>query len=306
MTRAPACPGRFRVATRSVRAAIGLTALALAATACAAGGGSGAHNIPGVTGRPAVTGAASATAVTTRRIHVTGPESRATLVHQVAAAVPAALAAVRGVLSDGWNHGVRIEVAASQSALRARTHYPVAMRAVAAVTATDVKSVAHGLVLVNPSAWGRLSARGRVAVLAHELTHVATRRWTTASTPRWLSEGFADWIAFRTAGIPHRRIATQLTVRLRSSRRLPRRLPPDQAFRVAGGQRAAVAYDEGWLACLAIARRWGRTRLAAFYRAVGANPSAPRRAVSQASRQILGASWSRILQLWRAQLRAVS
>ena len=41
---------------------------------------------------------------------------------------------------------------------------------------------------------------GKQVVLTHETTHVATRADTTAATPLWLSEGYADWVGYRGHG----------------------------------------------------------------------------------------------------------
>ncbi|RKT77801.1 hypothetical protein DFJ68_1229 [Terracoccus luteus] len=59
-------------------------------------------------------------------------------------------------------------------------------------------------VVVVPSVWAGLTSAGRDVVLTHELTHVVVRRTTTASVPLWLSEGFAELVAYRRAGLPDR------------------------------------------------------------------------------------------------------
>ena len=45
---------------------------------------------------------------------------------------------------------------------------------------------------INPANWPKLSPLGRRIVLTHELTHVATRVYTSESTPSWVVEGFAE------------------------------------------------------------------------------------------------------------------
>lgn len=77
---------------------------------------------------------------------------------------------------------------------------PAAYRGTAAVTTGRTGGGAADRVVVNPEAYRELGDFGRDFVLAHETAHVATRDATTAATPRWLSEGLADRIAYRGTG----------------------------------------------------------------------------------------------------------
>ncbi|MFG2140714.1 hypothetical protein [Streptomyces sp. NPDC048650] len=124
-------------------------------------------------------------------------------------------------------------------------------------------------VIVNPEAYEELNDLGRAVVLTHETTHVATRTVTTAVTPLWLSEGFADWVAYRE--IRHQAAVTAPELsRAVATGKAPERLPTDQDFGFqAGADRLAKAYEGGWLACRMIADKWGETKLIAFYRAAG-------------------------------------
>ncbi|WP_245654411.1 hypothetical protein [Streptomyces violens] len=127
-------------------------------------------------------------------------------------------------------------------------------------------------VIVNPQAYGQLSSLGRMIVLTHETAHVATRAVTTAATPLWLSEGFADWTAYRTAQRTPRAAAPELT-RAVAAGRLPERLPTAADFTFdAGADRLNRAYEGAWLACRLIADTWGESRLTSFYRAMATAP----------------------------------
>jgi hypothetical protein len=121
-------------------------------------------------------------------------------------------------------------------------------------------------VIVNPQAFGELSAFGRQVVLTHETTHVATRTATDSRTPLWLSEGTADWVAYRDTGRTAREIAPELAADVRAGR-LPAALPSAADFQ-PGSASLAQAYEGGWLACRMIADQWSPQTLTSFYRAV--------------------------------------
>ncbi|WP_198602853.1 hypothetical protein [Streptomyces noursei] len=198
-------------------------------------------------------------------------------------------------------------------------------------------------VIVNPDAYEELNDLGRTVVLTHETTHVATRALTTPATPLWLSEGFADWVAYREV---HRRPTTTAPELSRAvaAGQLPARLPGDADFGFrAGAERLAKAYEGGWLACRLIAEKWGEDRLIAFYRDTGrlglrpaaagpvtapmeartaapAVPTAPAPAtagggsarstgrsglVERAMREQLGVGLSEFTAMWRAYVRRV-
>uniref|UniRef100_A0AAU2JMN0 Lipoprotein n=1 Tax=Streptomyces sp. NBC_00049 TaxID=2903617 RepID=A0AAU2JMN0_9ACTN len=127
-------------------------------------------------------------------------------------------------------------------------------------------------VVVNPQAYPELSAQGRRIILTHEVTHVATRAATSATTPLWLSEGFADWAAYREGGATPAQAAPTLARAVRRGG-LPAALPPTEAFAFGGDAEAlARAYEGAWLACRLIAERWGEDGLVRLYEAAGRDP----------------------------------
>ncbi|MFG2288967.1 hypothetical protein ACGFOU_23235 [Streptomyces sp. NPDC048595] len=185
-------------------------------------------------------------------------------------AVPAVSAAWKGK----WARKVVVEAPDSveQMAQLMGSDDPSGYRGIAAVTTGEagVSTAAPAdRVIINPAAYEELNDLGRKVVLTHETTHVATRTVTTAVTPLWLSEGFADWVAYRGT---HRKAATtapELTRAVHSGK-LPAKLPTDADFGFsAGADRLAKAYEGSWLACRMIAERWGEAKLIAFYRAAG-------------------------------------
>lgn len=158
-------------------------------------------------------------------------------------------------------------------------------------------------IIVNPDAYGVLGDFGRQVVLTHETTHVATRARTTAATPLWLSEGYADWIGYRGSGRTAAQAAPELQ-RAVLDGQVPAGLPDDADFGFSGSAtELAKAYEGGWMACRLIADHWGEIRLNDFYRAVGSRTKRPG-AVEDALRDVLGTTPEKFTARWRDYLRA--
>ncbi|MFF7329178.1 hypothetical protein ACIQU5_29925 [Streptomyces sp. NPDC090306] len=180
-------------------------------------------------------------------------------------------------------------------------------RGIAAVTtgeAGGTTSAPADRVIVNPDAYGILGALGRQVVLTHETTHVATRAHTGAATPLWLSEGYADWIGYRSADRTPREIAPELANAVAGGD-APTTLPTDKDFGfTSDSTELAQAYEGGWLACRLIADEWGEADLGAFYRSVGTHD---RRAgaVEAALKDVLHTTPDEFTERWRAYVGEV-
>ncbi|WP_435888374.1 hypothetical protein [Streptomyces niveus] len=178
-------------------------------------------------------------------------------------------------------------------------------RGIAAVTTGETRregSSPADRVIVNPDAYGILGDFGRQVVLTHETTHVATRTDTTEATPMWLSEGLADWVAYRDSGRVDGQAAPELERSLRRGE-LPAALPGDGDFAFdAKAEELARAYEGGRLACELIARRWGEEKLTDFYRAVGAHERREG-AVEDAMNEVLSVTPDAFAAQWRDYMR---
>ncbi|MER5728719.1 hypothetical protein ABT084_10305 [Streptomyces sp. NPDC002138] len=199
-----------------------------------------------------------------------------------------------------WAGRVVVVVPADLDAMAALLGRPAdSYRGLAAVTTglVGVSPAPADRVVVNPQAYEGLSELGRQVVLTHESTHVATRSATTASTPLWLSEGFADWAAYRSAGRTPAQAAPALR-RAVGRGELPSALPPNEAFTFGGDAQAmARAYEGAWLACRLIADRWGEAALVRLYAEAGRN------SLPTALRSTLGTDLADLTRTWQSSLR---
>ncbi|MGW8061079.1 hypothetical protein ACVV2G_02080 [Streptomyces ziwulingensis] len=217
-------------------------------------------------------------------------------------AVPAVSAAWDG----DWARRVVVLVPKSLEGMAGLLGSPASSyRGIAAVTTGETggrERAPADRIIVNPDAYGLLGSLGKQVVLTHETTHVATRTDTTAATPLWLSEGYADWVGYRGTGRTPAQAAPELAGAV-SEGRVPDRLPTDDDFGfTADADELARAYEGGWLACRMIADQWGEDRLDAFYRAVGAHDERAG-AVEDATGEVLGTTPEEFTARWREYLR---
>ncbi len=224
------------------------------------------------------------------------PELPAALAAAADEAVPAVSAAWPGT----WPRKVLLVVPASVDDMAALLGSPASAYAGMAAVTTGRVGGGPGpadRVTVNAQAYGELGALGRRVVLTHETVHVATRSATPAGTPLWLSEGFADWVAYRGSGRSPAQAAPALARAVRRGE-VPAALPGGGAFAFGGDADAlAASYEGAWLACLMMAERWGAQAPAAFY-AAAARSSAP-----AAFASVLGTDERTFTADWRAYLR---
>ncbi|MGW0612245.1 hypothetical protein [Streptomyces sp. NPDC002788] len=218
-----------------------------------------------------------------------------------------AVPAVSDAWGTDWSRRVVLLVPDSLEGMAGLLGSPASSyRGIAAVTTGETGAPGRSpadRIIVNPDAFAHLGGPGEQVVVTHEITHVATRAHTSAATPLWLSEGYADWVGYRGAGRTPAEAAPELS-RAVSRGRLPAELPADEDFGFTGdASRLARAYESGWTACLLIADRWGEPALREFYRAVGEHGKRAG-AVEQAMRDVLGTTPEAFTDEWRDRLRA--
>ena len=179
-----------------------------------------------------------------------------------------AVADVREVLPQ-WRTGLVVEVPPDAAALDAALGAePGEYAGIAAVTSsTDGSTAADAAihVFLNPSIYDRLGGTGAQVVMSHEAVHVATRA-PDSTTPPWLLEGFADYVALRGVDLPFSVTAGQVIEQVRRDGP-PESLPGPAEFGTADTHLGAT-YESAWLACVVLADRAGEDALVELYAAV--------------------------------------
>jgi hypothetical protein len=167
----------------------------------------------------------------------------------------------------------------------------------AVTTAIDGSADPHApvAVVVNPRIWPRLTRLGARVVITHEAVHAATGPRTSA-LPRWLSEGFADFVAIRSARVPPR-VANAAAVSDIRRHGVPRRLPANSDFNARSAQLEAT-YEQSRLVVQTIAQHQGIRRLVGFYEAVAARPLR----LDAALQSRLGTSRAQVTRRWHRLL----
>ncbi|MFD7626248.1 hypothetical protein ACFV7Q_09395 [Streptomyces sp. NPDC059851] len=231
----------------------------------------------------------------------TGPGGGTGALSAVAAEADRAVPAVNAAWPQPWAGRIVVLVPGSVDAMAALLGRRAAeYRGMAAVTTGRVGGgpAPADRIVVNPEGYAELTAEGRAVVLTHEATHVATRSATSTTTPLWLSEGFADWAAYRGTDPAPGRAAPALGRAVRRGEP-PARLPRNEDFAFGGDPEAlARGYEGAWLACRLVARRWGDAALVDLYARTGRAP------LPHALREVLGTDETALTAAWRDSLQA--
>jgi hypothetical protein len=156
-------------------------------------------------------------------------------------------------------------------------------------------------VVINPAAWRDLVDLGRRVVMTHEVTHLATRAATHASVPIWMSEGFADYVAYDSVDLPPEEVADDLLDSVRDGKG-PKELPREIDFDPKAGN-ITHGYEGAWLATQMIADRYGERKLIELYVAM-ADPAGD--APEDDIRAVLGVSEQKLVKDWRAYLKSLA
>ncbi|MGH3748765.1 MAG: M48 family metalloprotease [Micromonosporaceae bacterium] len=242
------------------------------------------------------------TAVASQSVLVLGHPGAEDLMRSVLAVATEAVPRVAQVWPD-WDRRAVVLTPEDADELGQLIEEPGDLSRMAAFTSVDVPHTgpaAGKRVLVNPDVLSKLSPYGRRIVLTHEITHVAARHVTTTATPYWLAEGFADYVAYRGAGVSVRVAARELAREVREGK-LPDELPTAADFD-PGNRRLSAAYQQSWLACKLIAERAGDAALVRLYRRLSAGGEDPQRNLEVALREELNLGAADFVALWRDYL----
>ncbi|GAA0724359.1 hypothetical protein Drose_37660 [Dactylosporangium roseum] len=119
--------------------------------------------------------------------------------------------------------------------------------------------------------------------LTHEFAHAAMGPVTGARTPRWVVEGFAEYVAYKDRKISSNGVRAALGDLVIGA------FPTDQQF-----YNEPRNYVSGWLACRMIAEKYGQAKLIAFYEAFQRMSE-----VDSVSREVLGVGAAQLETQWR-------
>lgn len=233
-----------------------------------------------------------------------GPAAMLGTMVAAADAMHAAIPRVTAVWGPDWSRRVVLLVPATQHEMALIDAAAGDLDQIAALTSSEVTSTfgrpqpVGDRVTLNPANWPRVGRLGARIVLTHELTHVATRADTGSQTPKWLSEGFAEYVGFLHAGVPVTTAATELASALRADQSSLARLPADRAFK-GGNATLAQAYESSWLACRYLAERYGQAKLVRFYRAVGTSSYGRAEAIAHGLHHVFGLTLGQFTARWR-------
>ncbi|MGB5934734.1 MAG: hypothetical protein WBG76_02565 [Ornithinimicrobium sp.] len=135
-----------------------------------------------------------------------------------------------------------------------------------------------GRIVVNPATWGALTPEGRVAVMTHEVTHLAMGR--APDVPWWITEGMAEYTAHRASELSLREVAGSALVSLAAE-------PPGDWPTPSGAADPWQDYAPAWLACVYLARTYDESSLLDLHsdlvNAVGVDKAMQRRCGSNSA-----------------------
>jgi hypothetical protein len=243
---------------------------------------------------------------------------------RTAAEADAAAARVDAVWGESWPRTAVLFVPADVSGmatLLGRSSAAGLDQLAAVTTGESVRGAVRtsgDRVVLNPAGFAELTSTGRSAVLTHELTHVATRATSHTTPPRWVDEGFADYVAYLGTSLRPRDLAADLLDSPPALRGL-RELPTDQQFDPTAGK-VGTAYAEAWLAMRFVAQQGGTARVVDFYRVATGLPALrswpkdqlpkksrpPTTSLERACVEVLGYVEPSFVRRWVVYVRAVA
>jgi hypothetical protein len=197
--------------------------------------------------------------------------------------------------------------------LLGRTAGPDGLGGVAAATdgpLTPGERAGADRIILVPRAWTSLRPDGRDVVMTHELTHVTVRGSTTRAVPVWLSEGFAELVAYRPIALPEKAVVAPAIALVRTTG-MPSSLPGDEDF-TPGTPTLQAAYGLSLLALRTLADAHGTRAVVDLYRAAAGGLAVPsdrlddREGVVDAALQTtVGTTRARLVKDWQARLRGL-
>lgn len=231
---------------------VGLLVVGSLTAACSSAGSSGAADTSG-------SSTAGQTMIRDGKVTVAGPVPKARL-QAVGSYAAQAISQVRQVWGSTVLRGaVVIEVPKDEAGFRALGGSADNGAEIAATTTKDDR------VVLAPRLFTDVTDQGRIAVLTHELTHVALHQATLTGVERWVIEGSAEYTAYRTSGLSLAQLAPDIATAARSGHG-PTGPPSDAEF----ARDPAAAYQSAYVWCVFLVDRFGQRKFTTFVRAADA------------------------------------
>lgn len=161
-------------------------------------------------------------------------------------------------------------------------------------------------IVLDPTAFGRLTPAGRDVVLTHELAHVAVRATVPGRAAGWLAEGYADHVGYARADVPAARVLAPLLEEVRAGRG-PHDLPTARDLDPASAA-IELPYLGAWQAVELLVAEHGEAALRRFVLAgssTGSDADAEA-ATDAALLAVLGTSRGELVRAWQGRLRRLA
>lgn len=262
------------------------------------------RNAAGDTSAPALWDEGKVVAVRGASSLVLGFAGNETMLQALSREVDQDIPRVSAVWTAAWPRRAVVVVPATQQQFAELTGVTGNIAQVEAVQSTElagtgaVQRQSGNRITLNPVSFGQLSPPGRTVVLTHELTHTASRNVTSSTTPLWLVEGLADYVAFTGSGLPTHAVTSELRDLVTASG-LPAALPVNAELSNQGAH-VAASYEEAWLACRMVASTYGQAQLIRLYTLVGRSDQPTAVALEGALRTVTGKGTADFTMRWRA------
>jgi hypothetical protein len=173
--------------------------------------------------------------------------------------------------------------------------------------AYSTEDVEHGLrfvgrrIILNWNTIAHRTTDSLLTILAHELTHVATRSASGPEMPTFVEEGFAEYVGYNADPS-----SLSYLDSIVGAGRFDGKLPADYEFTTGTGRDIYLSYQKAESAVRFFIQRWGLQRFVDFYTSLGRQrivAGTPRFHLDQALHHTIGRGYLGFQKLWASSLR---
>ena len=191
---------------------------------------------------------------------------------------------------EPWNERVVVLVTASDEELRAILGIDFAIEnfVAFAFAPNRARGYSPARIVVNRESLSGRSPEDILAVMTHELMHVATRRISGPHVPLWVEEGLAEWVARAPGDDGDIFFDSQL-----STGEVVPELPRDRDFRRGSADDLFARYQSSRFAVTYFIDRFGYRKFVRFYKILGDSHEQPgnaRKHLQSSLRRVTGLS----------------